>query len=84
VIARIPKEGVTASFLTQSYMSTVLVFASIYFFLFAFSPSHEFSRAKDFDLQVVDVWFTFMYFSVTVMTGCGFGDLYARGVISRR
>lgn len=83
VIARIPKEGVTASFLTQSYMSTVLVFASIYFFLFAFSPSHEFSRARSFDLTVVDVWFTFMYFSVTVMTGCGFGDLYARGVLSR-
>jgi hypothetical protein len=83
VVARIPKEGVTASFLTQCYMSAILVFASIYFFLFAFTPTHEFSRAAEFSLDVVEVWFTFIYFSCVVMTGTGFGDMYARGLLSR-
>lgn len=83
IIARIPKQGVTASFLIQSYVSTILLFSSIYFFLFAFEPSHEFSLGKSLDLSVPEIWFTFIYYSTTTMTGTGFGDIFARGVLSR-
>ena len=83
IVARIPKERVSASFLIQSYVSTILMFSSIYFFLFAFEPSHEFSLGKSLDLSVPEIWCTFIYFSTTTMTGTGFGDIFARGVLSR-
>jgi hypothetical protein len=83
VVARVAKEGISASFLAQAYVSTILMYASVYLFLFAFMPTHEFSRTKDDRPWVSDIWFTMIYFSTTVMTGTGFGDFYARGVLSR-
>jgi len=84
VVSRVPREDVTLSFLLSSYLSAVLLFACVYFFLFAFAPSHEFSvdrqAGKD---QVHAVWFAMIYFSMTAMTGVGFGDFFARGVLSR-
>lgn len=83
VVTRIPKQTVSGSFLAQSYISTILVFSSLYFFIFAFMPTHEFSISKHFDVGVVETWWTFLYFSTTCMSGTGFGDIYARGVLSR-
>lgn len=71
VVERIAKEGVTSSFLAQSYVSTVLVYSSLYFFLFAFTSTHEFSIAKELDTSVIEMWFTHIYFSCVVMTGTG-------------
>jgi hypothetical protein len=83
LVHKITHREIALSFLVQSYLATSLLFGALYFLLFAATPSHEFSRAKSFDDQVFDVSVTFMYFSLTVMTGTGFGDVYARGLAAR-
>lgn len=83
IVAIVPRAGLSASFLSQSYVSTILVFGAIYFYLFAFMVNLEFSQAKVTDVGIMEMCFRFCYFSVTVMTGTGFGDIYARGVVAR-
>jgi hypothetical protein len=83
LINNINSNDLKLSFLAQSYFSTALFFSLLYFVLFTATSSHEFSIEKTHEIDQFSVLSQFMYFSVTAMSGTGFGDIYARGVGSR-
>lgn len=74
---------ITINFLIHSYLSTCILYGLIYLFLFMSTSSHEFSHTTDLPLDIFNVFIIYLYFSITVMTSTGFGDLYARGTIAR-
>jgi hypothetical protein len=84
LIGHINTNEVSISFLIQSYFSTALFYAMLYFLLYTGTPSHEFSINKnEDDSDIFQVVFLFTYFSFTAMSGTGFGDVYPRAALSR-
>lgn len=83
LVQTVSSNTISVGFLCQSYVSTALLFSACYTFLFASTTNHEFSRTKDLLVDPFDVIVTFIYFSFTVITGTGFGDIYGRGVLAR-
>ncbi len=67
---------VSASFLVQSFLSTVLLFAGIYFsIMLVDTRSFGFFDLKTEDYGVENVGMWLLYFSISTQTTTGFGDV---------
>ena len=84
LVNQVSAASVSIAFLLQSFISTALLYAGIYLSLYTATPSHQFYRTNSLNTNTLhEVIFVFIHFSCTVLTSTGFGDVYARGVISR-
>eukprot|EP00052_Salpingoeca_macrocollata_P014396 m.113157 g.113157 ORF g.113157 m.113157 type:complete len:298 (+) comp19304_c0_seq3:55-948(+) len=74
----------TSSFLVQSYLSTVLLFAGVYTLLFRADKSAWKGIMEDkndeasvqSNTYIAQAFAIMLYYSVTTMTGTGFGDIH--------
>mmetsp|Transcript_23671 Transcript_23671/g.66397 ORF Transcript_23671/g.66397 Transcript_23671/m.66397 type:complete len:285 (+) Transcript_23671:42-896(+) len=86
VIRLTTERSVSAWFLLESYMSTIFLFASYYLIIFRIFPdgmSINAASHEDVDntadswsaFEVFEAWCQALYFSITVMSMEGFGDI---------
>eukprot|EP00035_Acanthoeca_spectabilis_P011266 m.198222 g.198222 ORF g.198222 m.198222 type:complete len:313 (-) comp15291_c0_seq4:1269-2207(-) len=70
----------TSSFLFQSYLSTIVLYAGIYTLLHRYQPDSwsgaETGRALSSEDYVVKSFIIFLYYSTTTITSTGYGDVY--------
>lgn len=87
LVNKVRGDGVDALFLVQSWLSTVLVFGTIYFCLYLLGGKHYFLLPNIDNMpgfqSVPRVLWLFFYFSMEVQTTTCFGDIAPIHVVSR-
>ncbi|SPQ95931.1 unnamed protein product (mitochondrion) [Plasmodiophora brassicae] len=79
LVRKINAEDVTPEFLFQSYLSTALLFAGMYFTVYVIEGPRSFHLvATDLEAgsNIGQLVFHFGYFALSAQTGCGFGDIF--------